>query len=267
MLTSGTLYHWERSSDASSTWGCFCLAIFLSTQILYWDHLWKECSCTENSGMTSAYNIGIVFPSIPSNHIPGYNHHLQEKHRIPLIQSGKHLAQPPSLMSQLLPLSFPSQQPPPTKPITLPSCKNCSSASSPKCNIHLPSSFPFYNCILPLSYCSPPPHSFSFSHYSHFLFSPLILPTCKGYLSFFTHHFTLSPSKAASSSWKHSLPILPPSCKILPDFTFFFKKKKKSYIKINYILFWKSLWPLNHHTQQWVFTAHHKASCSPIIVD
>lgn len=114
----------------------------------------------------------------------------------------------PSPLSSHLPLN-PSLSPP---------AKPCFSASSPKCNVHLPSSFPFYNCILPLSYCPTPPYSFSFSHYSHFPFSPLILPTYKWYLSFSIHHFALSPSKAASSFWKHSLPILPPPCKILPDF-------------------------------------------------
>lgn len=133
--------------------------------------------------------------------------------------------------------SHPPITPPLTAPTTFPSLPEASSCqtysfpscqnytSSPKSNIHLPSSFLVYNCIL-LSYCPTPPRSFSFSHYSHFPFLSLILPTCKWYPSSFIFYFILSPSKAASSSWKHSVSILLLFHKILPDLLFSLKNKK-----------------------------------------
>lgn len=131
------------------------------------------------TGMPDEPGVGIRFPGSPRNLVPGYNHHLQN-HGDPLIRSGKNLSHPPSLLSQPhhspfllsshLLLNISCQTSP---------AKTCSFASSPKCNVHLPSSFPICNCILLLSYCPTPSSSFSFSHYSHFPFSPLILPTSK----------------------------------------------------------------------------------------
>lgn len=162
----------------------------------------------------------------------------------------EHLTHPSPLHLQPPPPSLPSQKPLLAKPIPSPPAKTCSYTSSLQSNIHPPSSFLVYNCILLLSYCPTPPHSFSFSHYSHFPFLPLILPTCKWYLSFFIFYFILSPSKAASSSWKHSVPILLLFHKILPDLSFSLKKKKKRcYRKINCIHFWKCPCPLSHLTQ------------------